>query len=1054
MALQFNTQDMGSFDAGTSREPMPDTYVPPRRESNAGSGFFQLAKALDGLQANNEKEQAKRDQMYEAQGYVYVDKVLQAIAANGGKPLPSEKMNEMFPSDMGALLRSHLLSNAGYIAGHSEGGSVFAGVEPTLDPAADMASYNDLISKKFEGYGPEVDPFFVSGMKKAYYSALTQRMNADASARVTEAQDANAQGVGARALDILKRHVGEYNNQASGVTPADPLPLPPKEYVPGPGSDASGSTGYRFGVIDQQGNRNPANFTALTSKAQSSANLLANAMGRDLIITPSGGTQPDKRSSTSQHHVQEGEDGGKAIDVYIGNMSDAEKSRLVATAISLGYKGIGAYSAGDGVNTLHLDVRDTQGNGPNGLALWHRLQPNVDSAWTTGPKWYQDGVKMGLNGEVPNVRLASADPTVATDASVDGQPTHVVTPPAPPIDHVIDDRGMETPTIRIADNSTTPVPSPYGEDAIKNRMIYNIRAELTQLAKEARTGAVGRHGALKSQKAIVQSAIFMAHQTGDADILNALPWDAIPPDMLDDVTTARGKIADTASKVIKANDDIDKKAQGDVLAAAKEGLYSGKLTVEDIKTLEYKDHKGEIKRFADPTLVRDAMALANGELVSNGQSFENARQFKSTLKPIIMSGGDMKDAFINDERMKALTNNFSVPIDSDILKSWVVNAPSNLAMKNEDRTKLFKELDDMFNYGSKITSHPEFKTGFDNNVSVALADAVKASPLGKATLQGGPPDAFGSMSDEQRKGWTNLNKDVRTAYNDAVYRLTMEYSRNNNFADIDNLPFLEEKRIIEQASTYANDYLVKRVAALSAKDSELYGNKVTSTNSGTVFNFKVDRADDPMFGQQVNNAVVVGKGPDGTYMVKGYDAQGNLRQFVGVKPYEMDAVQYLFHGKDGTPTNFDQFNDKQYADGRDVLKAAKDSASKQAANAPPTVPPADMPNLDSTADVQAELKRVNEDRTAKEQAANAATMADIQKSTDAVRKSEADQSKALLQAQERVSIIDRLKLTDEHMRALVQLRDQYRRQGLQNYITEVQRRIDDYLDEYIKKNPQ
>lgn len=143
-------------------------------------------------------------------------------------------------------------------------------------------------------------------------------------------------------------------------------------------------------ITDMQGNAFPANFTATNPMTQTSALRLSSAFGRPLRITPHGGTQADARKQTSQHHHK------TAIDIYVADMSDADKTRLIALALKMGYRGVGGYGAGDGVGTIHLDLRRSAGRGPNGVALWWRKRPGVDSDWRTGQKWFTDGINQGL----------------------------------------------------------------------------------------------------------------------------------------------------------------------------------------------------------------------------------------------------------------------------------------------------------------------------------------------------------------------------------------------------------------------------------------------------------------------------------------------------------------------------------------------------------------------------------------------------------------------------------------------------------------------------------
>jgi hypothetical protein len=157
-----------------------------------------------------------------------------------------------------------------------------------------------------------------------------------------------------------------------------------------PAAFASTGDGNETGLItDVKGNAYPANFTATLPATQLSAQRLAAAFGAPLRVTPHGGTQADARKSTSQHHR------GTALDIYVADMSDADKTRLIATAIKMGYRGIGGYGAGDGVGTIHLDLR-SGGKHSGGLALWWRHRPGVDGDWETGDRWYVEGVKQGM----------------------------------------------------------------------------------------------------------------------------------------------------------------------------------------------------------------------------------------------------------------------------------------------------------------------------------------------------------------------------------------------------------------------------------------------------------------------------------------------------------------------------------------------------------------------------------------------------------------------------------------------------------------------------------
>lgn len=173
-----------------------------------------------------------------------------------------------------------------------------------------------------------------------------------------------------------KGSVGGFMSRANSVlmppTPATLATLEP------------GSPGM---ITDRDGNRDPANFLATDQRTQISAYQLSAAFGQALQITPHGGTQPDDRSSTSQHHT------GTAIDIWVGDMPPSERTRLIALAIRMGYRGVGGYGAGDGKNTIHLDLR---GDGlTTHIAKWWRHVPGVDGNWATGEKWFVDGITQG-----------------------------------------------------------------------------------------------------------------------------------------------------------------------------------------------------------------------------------------------------------------------------------------------------------------------------------------------------------------------------------------------------------------------------------------------------------------------------------------------------------------------------------------------------------------------------------------------------------------------------------------------------------------------------------
>lgn len=176
---------------------------------------------------------------------------------------------------------------------------------------------------------------------------------------------------GAGTVDDFIRKAGKYvlPNEAQAA-------IDPGEMIPG-------------AVLDMAGNANPANFLAIQPHAQAAALRLASAFGKELRLTPHGGTQPDSRKRTSQHHH------GTATDWYVEDYSDADKQRLIALAVSQGYRGVGGYAAGDGKGTIHLDLR-AGGKGPGGIAAWWRKKPGVDGNWEEGPAWFVNGIKQGL----------------------------------------------------------------------------------------------------------------------------------------------------------------------------------------------------------------------------------------------------------------------------------------------------------------------------------------------------------------------------------------------------------------------------------------------------------------------------------------------------------------------------------------------------------------------------------------------------------------------------------------------------------------------------------
>jgi hypothetical protein len=168
--------------------------------------------------------------------------------------------------------------------------------------------------------------------------------------------------------------------------PVDGAPPKKRDII----SYAKGEMSDPIIVSSTTGKRDPANFLALDPTVQKKAKELAAAFGEPLRITPIGGRQPDKRSKGSQHKV------GAATDYLIADMPDDKKTRLVATAIANGANGIGAYGGtSQGAGTIHFDYR-AKGDGPGGLALWWRTRPNQDLPYTSGPQWFQEGIRLGL----------------------------------------------------------------------------------------------------------------------------------------------------------------------------------------------------------------------------------------------------------------------------------------------------------------------------------------------------------------------------------------------------------------------------------------------------------------------------------------------------------------------------------------------------------------------------------------------------------------------------------------------------------------------------------
>jgi hypothetical protein len=136
-------------------------------------------------------------------------------------------------------------------------------------------------------------------------------------------------------------------------------------------------------IVGTNGAENPQNFLATDADVQMKARELSGAFGRPLMVTPHGGKNARPDRPDSMHPV------GKALDFYIEGMTDEEKSRLVATAVKLGYRGLGTYGPNsDGYGTIHLDLRPTNGKQWDKLAIWHY-------GGGVQPKWFIEGLAEG-----------------------------------------------------------------------------------------------------------------------------------------------------------------------------------------------------------------------------------------------------------------------------------------------------------------------------------------------------------------------------------------------------------------------------------------------------------------------------------------------------------------------------------------------------------------------------------------------------------------------------------------------------------------------------------
>lgn len=137
-----------------------------------------------------------------------------------------------------------------------------------------------------------------------------------------------------------------------------------------------------FKVVGDTGQLN-----GMSPDIRSKFDQLASAAGRNLTVTPHGGIRTNNPHSQHAH--------GTAMDISIRDMSDAEKTQLIAKAVANGAQGLGVYSHGSGVGTVHIDFRSGKGNGPGGLATWHRTAQG-DKGAETAPSWYQEGLRLGL----------------------------------------------------------------------------------------------------------------------------------------------------------------------------------------------------------------------------------------------------------------------------------------------------------------------------------------------------------------------------------------------------------------------------------------------------------------------------------------------------------------------------------------------------------------------------------------------------------------------------------------------------------------------------------
>jgi hypothetical protein len=145
-------------------------------------------------------------------------------------------------------------------------------------------------------------------------------------------------------------------------------------------------------IVGTDGTPEPRHFREMNPEVQERFRGISAAFGQPLQITPHGGRSP--RSSQSSRHVH-----GDAMDVYVADMSPAERTRLIAIAISMGATGIGGYEPGSGssgVGTIHIDFRPRGDEGNlGGISQWWRTGRG-DVGYSEGAPWFVAGIEQGL----------------------------------------------------------------------------------------------------------------------------------------------------------------------------------------------------------------------------------------------------------------------------------------------------------------------------------------------------------------------------------------------------------------------------------------------------------------------------------------------------------------------------------------------------------------------------------------------------------------------------------------------------------------------------------